>query len=183
VPFSPIDMHSATTVLGGNGQIAVGPYCFGIQAGWDTEQAAGPELPFPFHTNSPLPSRRYNSFSSHPSPPRLQVPVCISQLLAHILFLTANGGSSSSSEQQQHPEDPHAHPLGNTSSSSSSSSSNTNSSSRRFVGGTALPDTFTTPYFVLLSSVARPPPEFIADMAERWGVEVEAGAKVFDLFR
>lgn len=43
--------------------------------------------------------------------------MCVSQLLAHLLFLTANGGSSQGS---------------------SSSSA----------GGTALADTFTTPYFV-----------------------------------
>lgn len=46
--------------------------------------------------------------------------MCVSQLLAHLLFLTANGGSSQ----------------GSTSTSSSSA------------GGTALADTFTTPYFV-----------------------------------
>lgn len=45
--------------------------------------------------------------------------MCVSQLLAHLLFLIANGGSSQ----------------GGTSSSSSA-------------GGTALADTFTTPYFV-----------------------------------
>jgi hypothetical protein len=80
--------------------------------------------------------------------------VCISQLLAHILFITANGTPSNSS-----------------------------SSSTCFAHGTALPDTFTTPYFVGLATQLDIPPEFVEDMQSKWGVELEPSSKVFDLFR
>jgi hypothetical protein len=74
----------------------------------------------------------------------LQGPVCITQLLSHLLFLAANGGSM------------HA---------------------------TALPDTFTTPAFVRVGVETTLPPEFVQDMADRWGEDVEPGGCVFDLFR
>jgi hypothetical protein len=51
------------------------------------------------------------------------------------------------------------------------------------VFGTALPDTFTTPYFLRLAELTEPPTEFIEDMRDKWGVEIEPGTKVFDLFR
>lgn len=69
--------------------------------------------------------------------------MCISQLLAHLLFLAANGDQPA----------------------------------------TALPDTFTTPYFVRLAMLVRPPPEFVADMAEHWGLLLGQKDRVFDLFR
>jgi hypothetical protein len=130
--------------------------------------------------------------------------VCISQLLAHIVFLTANGGSTKgSSSHSDHStnttttstEAPGAshqqlattatHSHGNTSSSDSINSDNSGntSSGSQFVCGTALPDTFTTPYFSRLSELTDPPAEFIEDMKEKWGVGIEPGTKVFDLFR
>lgn len=74
----------------------------------------------------------------------LQVPICITQLLAHLLFLVANGDQKSR---------------------------------------TALPDTFTTPYFVTLAMMTHPPLEFIEDMSSRWGVCIEPDSRVFDLFK
>jgi hypothetical protein len=73
----------------------------------------------------------------------LQVPVCISQVLAHLLFMVANGDQTP----------------------------------------TALPDTFSTPYFVRVALLLQPPQEFVEDMQQRWGLEVEPGSRVFDLFR
>jgi hypothetical protein len=46
-----------------------------------------------------------------------------------------------------------------------------------------LADTFTTPYFAHLAEVTQVPEEFVADMRDKWGVDVEQGSKVFDMFR
>eukprot|EP00879_Flechtneria_rotunda_P013981 GHRR01014605.1.p1 GENE.GHRR01014605.1~~GHRR01014605.1.p1 ORF type:complete len:707 (+),score=303.14 GHRR01014605.1:547-2667(+) len=73
----------------------------------------------------------------------LQAPVCLSQLLGHLLFMVANGDMTP----------------------------------------TALPDTFTTPYFVQLAAITALPPEFIEDMHKRWGTRLAAGSRCFDLFR
>jgi hypothetical protein len=48
---------------------------------------------------------------------------------------------------------------------------------------TALADTFSTPYFVRVSLLLEVAAEFVEDMQQRWGVQVERGSRVFDLFR
>jgi hypothetical protein len=94
-----------------------------------------------------------------------------------MLFLTANGGSSSSSSSTYQTESPLTDTTGTANGPTNSSSS------RRFVGGTALADTFTTPYFVHLAEVTQVPEEFVSDIRDKWGLEIEQGSKVFDLFR
>jgi hypothetical protein len=73
----------------------------------------------------------------------VQVPVCISQCLAHMLFMVANGDQTP----------------------------------------TTLADTFSTPYFVRVALLLAVPDEFIEDMQQRWGVDLEPSSSVFDLFR
>jgi hypothetical protein len=51
------------------------------------------------------------------------------------------------------------------------------------VCGTALPDTFTTPYFLRLAELTECPIEFIEDMRNKWGAEIEPATNVFDLLR